>query len=89
MALRHLIDVKSLSDNPACNKMNDVDIELPFFYPIALAPKGKSFNIIDSAPQLRINNDGTGGDITAKLYHIFAVHTRIMRSSDMGAEIQF
>lgn len=89
MALRHLIDVKSLSDNPACNKMNDVDIELPFFYPIALAPKGKSFNIIDSAPQLRINNDGTGADITAKLYHIFAVHTRIMRSSDMGAEIQF
>ena len=89
MALRHLLDVKALSDNPACNKLNDVDIELPFFIPVSLSPVGQSFNIIDSAPQLRINNSGTGADITAKLYHIFAIHTRIMQSTDMGASIQF
>ena len=89
MALRHLLEVKSLSDNPACNKLNDVDIELPFFLPVSLSPVGQSFNIIDSAPQLRINNSGSGADITAKLYHVFAIHTRIMRSSEMGAEISF
>jgi hypothetical protein len=89
MALRHLVDVKALADNPLCNKTTDVDIELPFFYPVSLSPVGQSFNIIDSAPQLRINNSGTGADITAKLYHVFAIHTRIMKSSEMGAEIQF
>ena len=89
MALRHWLEVKSLSDNPACNKTQDVDIELPFFYPVSLSPVGQSFNIVNSAPQLRINNSGTGTDITSKLYHVFAVHTRIMRSSEMGAVIQF
>lgn len=89
MALRHWLDVKALADSPEARKTEDVDIELPYFYPISLSPKGQSFNLINSAPQLRIQNTGNGADITAKLYHIFAVHTRILKSSDMGASIEF
>ena len=89
MALRHLVDVRALSDNPLVNKTQDIDIELPFFYPVSLSPVGQSFNIVDSAPQLRINNTATGANITAKLYHIFAVHTRVIKATDMGAEVSF
>ena len=89
MALRHMVNVKALADNPKCNKEDDIDIDLPFFYPISLSPKGQSFNLINSAPQLRINNGGTGVQIVPVLYHIFAFHTRILKSTDMGAEIDF
>jgi len=90
MALRHLVRVNALGDNPECQKEEDVDIELPYFYPVSLSPRGQSFNIIDSAPQLRINNTSTTpANIFAKLYHIHVVHTRILRSTDMGASISF
>ncbi len=90
MALRHLLTPKALADSAACRKATDVDIELPFFYPLSLAPRGESFNIIDSAPQLRIaNTSATSNNITPKLYHIFACHTRVLKSSEMGAEISF
>jgi len=88
MALRHAIKVQSLADSPKARKLQDVDLDLPFFYPLSLAPTGQSFNIIDSAPQLRINNS-VGTDTTAKLYHIFVVHTRVLKSTDMGAAISF
>ena len=90
MALRHLIRVTALGDNPECRKEEDIDIELPFFYPVSLSPRGQSFNIIDSAPQLRLNNSSTTpANIFAKLYHIHVVHTRILKSTDMGAAISF
>jgi len=90
MALRHLLTPKALADSAAARKFEDIDIELPFFYPLSLAPRGESFNIIDSAPQLRIaNTSTTSANITPKLYHIFAIHTRILKSSEMGAEISF
>ena len=89
MSLRHWLDVKALADDPLCRKSEDVDIELPFFYPISLSPVGMSFNLINSAPQLRIQNTGAGANITAKLYHIFAIHTRILKSTDMGASVEF
>ena len=90
MALRHLIKVTALGDNPEVRKEEDVDIELPYFYPVSLTPSGQSFNIIDSAPQLRLNNSSQTADrIKAKLYHIHVVHTRILRSTDMGASISF
>lgn len=89
MALRHFFNVKALSDDAKVRKTQDVDIELPFFYPVSLSPLGQSFDLINSAPQLRIKNTANGADITAKLYHIFCLHTRILKSSDMGAEIQF
>lgn len=89
MALRHFLNVRALADSPKANKSNDIDIELPFFYPISLSPKGQSFNLINSAPQLRLNNQGTTGNIDPILFHIFAIHTRILKSSDMGATIDF
>ena len=90
MALRHLIRVSALGDNPEVNKEQDIDIELPFFYPVSLSPRGQSFNIIDSAPQLRLSNSSTTpANIFAKLYHIHVVHTRILKSTDMGASISF
>ena len=89
MALRHLVDVKALADNALARKDQDVDLELPFFYPISLSPKGQSFNLINSAPQLRVKNSATGADVTAKLYHIFAVHTRVLKTTEMGAEVSF
>lgn len=89
MALRHMLNVKALADDPKVAKVSDRDIDLPFFYPISLSPKGQSFNLINSAPQLRLNNGGGGADITPILFHIFAVHTRILKSTEMGAEIDF
>ena len=89
MALRHLVNVKALSDDPLVRKSQDVDIELPFFYPVSLSPKGQSFDLVNSAPQLRINNSANGADVTAKLFHVFAIHTRILKSTEMGASIDF
>ena len=89
MALRHWMAVKALSDAPRVAKTTDLDIELPFFYPVSLSPKGQSFNLISSAPQLRINNNGNGADITPKLFHIFCPHTRILKASDAGVEVSF
>jgi len=90
MALRHLVRVSALGDDPECRKEDDIDIELPFFYPVSLSPRGQSFNIIDSAPQLRINNSSTTpANIRAKLYFIHVIHTRILKATDMGASISF
>lgn len=89
MALRHMINVKALADSPKVAKTSDKDIDLPFFYPISLSPKGQSFNLINSAPQLRLNNGGTGAQVSPILFHIFAVHTRVLKSTDMGATIDF
>ena len=90
MALRHMLTVKSLSDNPLARKTEDIDIELPYFFPISLSPVGQSFNLINSAPQLRINNSSTTpANILAKLYFIFAVHTRVLTSTEAGANISF
>jgi hypothetical protein len=89
MALRHMVNVKALADAPRVEKEEDLDIELPFFYPVSLSPVGQSFNLINSAPQLRINNVGNGTDITPKLYHIFVPHTRVLKSADDGVAISF
>lgn len=90
MALRHLLKVQSLGDSPAVDKTTDRDLGLVFFYPLSLAPSGRSFNLIDSAPQLRVeNNAATVGNIPAQLFHNYIIHERILRSSEMGASVQF
>lgn len=90
MSLRHMLTVKALSDTPLARKEEDIDISLPYFFPVSLSPVGQSFNLINSAPQLRINNtSATPANITAKLYFIFAIHTRVLKSSEMGADISF
>ena len=89
MALRHMCNVKALADDARVQKTVDYDIELPFFYPVSLSPVGQSFNLINSAPQLRINNIGNGADITPKLFHVFVPHTRILKSADSGVDVSF
>ena len=89
MALRHLIEVKALADSPKVRKSQDVDLELPFFLPVSLSPRGVSYDLVNSAPQLRITNSANGADIKAKLYHIFVIHTRILSASDAGVQVQF
>jgi len=90
MALRHMIQVQALGDAAAVDKISDRDLGLVFFYPISLSPKGRSFNLIDSAPQLRIeNNAAVVANIPAQLFHNYVVHTRVLQSSEMGATVQF
>ena len=89
-ALRHFIKVQALGDSPAVDKTTDRDLGLVFFYPISLSPMNRSFNLIDSAPQLRIeNNAAVVANIPAQLFHNYVVHTRILKSSEMGCEVQF
>ena len=90
MALRHWLDVKALGDHPKVEKTSDKDLLLPYFFPVSLSPKGQSFNLIDAAPQLRVNNDApAAADVPAYLFHIYICHIRVLKAGEMGAEINF
>ena len=83
MAMRPMFDVRSLGDN-TFNRLNRaVDLELPYFFPILLAPEGSSFDLIDSAPQLRVENTDSAYT-TAKLYFVFVNHTRLLKVDGNG-----
>jgi hypothetical protein len=56
MAMRPMYNVRSLEDNKLNQTWNDLELNLPYFFPLSLAPSGSSFNLIDSAPQLRCEN---------------------------------
>lgn len=89
MALRPMFKVRSLGDK-IVNDLN-YDLDLPFFIPLLLAPQGSSFDLIDAAPQLRIENSQSAnlGQITAKLFHVFVCHTRKLTVVDDNVEISF
>ena len=89
MALRPMMAVRSLGDKIVNDK--NFDLDLPFFFPLLLAPMGSSFDLIDSAPQLRIENSQTANlaQITAKLHHIFICHVRKLQVVDDNVEINF
>ncbi len=90
MALRPMMDIRALQDNAVMSTSNALDLNLPFFFPLLLAPQGTSFDLIDAAPQLRIENTtGTLGNITAKLNFVFVNHTRLMKIGNSGVEIEF
>jgi hypothetical protein len=89
MAQRPMYDVRALSDNKIMSENNGLDLNLPYFFPLLLAPLGTSFDLIDSAPQLRITNLGDVADITAKLNFVFVNHTRLLKAGDSGVEIEF
>jgi hypothetical protein len=90
MALRPMMDVRALQDNAVMQIENNKDINLPYFFPLLLAPLGTSFDLIDAAPQLRITNaTNTTGDITAKLNFVFVNHTRMLKVSDTGVDVSF
>ena len=88
MALRPMKTVKALGEGNEEGRTNpDKELLLPFFFPILLAPMGSSYNLLDSDPNLRIENTGSGTNIHAKLYHIFINHTRKLTVNDQGTEV--
>jgi hypothetical protein len=97
MAQRPMYPVRSLADNKSNQGITDtasengLDLDLPFFFPLLLAPMNSSFDLIDSAPQLRIENSGSNlVDITSKLHFVFVNHVRkLSGGGDQGIEISF
>jgi hypothetical protein len=88
MAMRPMYNVRSLEDNKLNQTHNNQDLNLPYFFPLSLAPMGSSFDLIDSAPQLRVENVDSA-TTTAKLYHIFVNHVRMLKGSDASVDIEF
>ena len=88
MAQRPMYPVRSLADNVMNLGANALDLNLPYFFPLLLAPMGSSFDLIDSAPQLRIENTDSA-NTTAKLYFIFVNHVRKLTASDSGVVVEF
>ena len=88
MAMRPMYDVRSLEDDKVNQTTNNFELNLPFFFPLLLAPLGSSFDLIDSSPQLRIEN-ADSGNTTAKLYFVFINHVRLLKGNETGVEIEF
>ncbi len=88
MAQRPMYEVRSLADNKLNQTSNKLDLNLPYFFPILLAPMGSSFDLIDAGVQLRVENSDSALT-TAKLYHIFANHVRMIKGSESGIEVEF
>ena len=64
------------------------ELENPFFFPILLAPLGNSYDLLDSDPQLRIENtSSTPANITSKLYFIYQNHVRRLIANDSGVQV--
>ena len=49
---------------------------------------GSSFDLIDAGVQLRVENSDSALT-TAKLYHIFANHVRMIKGSENGIDVEF
>ena len=88
MAQRPMYDVRSLADNKLNATANNLDLNLPYFFPLLLAPVGTSFDLIDSAPQLRVEN-ADSATTTAKLYFVFVNHVRLLKGGEQGVDIEF
>jgi len=88
MAMRPMHQVRSLGDNKINATKNNLELNNPYFFPLLLAPMGSSFDLIDSAPQLRCEN-ADSADTTAKLYHVFVNHVRMLKGSEAGVEVEF
>jgi hypothetical protein len=49
---------------------------------------GQSFDLLDAAPQLRVENNDSA-TTTAKLYFIYVNHTRMIKGSEVGVDVEF
>lgn len=88
MAMRPMVNVRSLSDAALNSTTNNLDLNLPFFFPLLLSPMGSSFNLIDAAPQLRVTNE-VSATTTAKLYFVFCNHVRKLSGSEGNIVVDF
>jgi hypothetical protein len=88
MALRPMKEVKALGD--VALKIGNNELSNPFFIPILLTPVGSSFDLVDTDPQLRIENSDTGTptNILAKLMHVYINHTRKLVANDAGVMVE-
>jgi hypothetical protein len=70
-------------------KIADDELSNPFFVPILLSPVGSSYDLVDTDPQLRIENSqsGTPAQILAKLMHVYINHTRKLTATDGGVMV--
>ena len=88
MAQRPMYNVRSLADNKLNQTDTNDELNLPYFFPLLLAPMGSSFDLLDSAPQLRVENSDSA-TTSAKLYHIFVNHVRMVKGSEQGIDVEF
>jgi len=88
MALRPMKEVRALGDNNL--KVGNNELSNPFFIPILLTPVGSSFDLVDTDPQLRIQNSdvATPANILAKLMHVYINHTRKLVANDSGVMVE-
>ncbi len=84
MALRPMKEVRAIND-----PVENVEMSNPFFIPILLTPVGSSFELVDTDPQLRIENTDstTPANILAKLMFVYLNHTRKLVANDSGVEV--
>ena len=70
-------------------KIADDELSNPFFVPILLSPVGSSYDLVDTDPQLRIENSAVSSpaDILAKLMFVYINHTRRLVANDSGVEV--
>lgn len=91
-AFRPLKNLKALNDGRPSNSrifslLLDTanykpDLLLPTCYPLLIAPMSSTYNLVDSEPQLRIENSDAA-EVQARLYHIFLNHVRrVSREGD-------
>jgi len=86
MSFRPMKEARALN---AEKKIADDELSNPFFVPILLSPVGSSYDLVDTDPQLRIENSqsGTPAQILAKLMHVYINHTRKLTSTDGGVMV--
>jgi hypothetical protein len=84
MALRPMREIRAIG-----NANENSEITNPFFIPILLSPVGSSFELVDTDPQLRIENSAVSAptDILAKLMFVYINHTRRLVANDGGVDI--
>lgn len=69
------------------NGFKQRELANPMAYPLQLAPTGRSFNLVSTDPQLRINF--TTAPTNAVLYHVYVNHVRTLVSNAEGNQILF
>lgn len=78
MAMRPIAEVQAVMEG---DQPSATELDLPFFYPLLLAPQGSSYSLLGNEIQLRIENT-VANDVPAYLYHVFVNHTRTLTVSD-------
>jgi hypothetical protein len=78
MAMRPVSEVQAFMEDKVADQQ---ELELPFLYPLLLAPMGSSYSLLGNEIQLRIQNTNSA-TVPAYLYHVFVNHTRTLQITD-------